>query len=152
MRRAVIVITATVAGTTGVLTYHPGLGGHPGTKSSASAGGTTAGSGQGRSGTTTVTSGSGGSSDGWVTGSAVDMPYGTVQVKVLYTGGKISDVQTVQLPTDGHSQFLSQQAAAVLHDEVVQAQSANVDMVSGATFTSTAYLQSLQSALDAHHG
>ena len=49
------------------------------------------------------------------------------------------------------SQYISEQAAPYLHDEVLQAQSAHIDVVSGATYTSESYMQSLQSALDKAH-
>jgi uncharacterized protein with FMN-binding domain len=61
-------------------------------------------------------------------------------------------VTAVQMPTHGRSGFISQAVAPILQGEAVSAQSANIDTVSGATYTSEAYAQSLQSALDQTHG
>jgi uncharacterized protein with FMN-binding domain len=96
-----------------------------------------------------ATPGTKGSYTGQITGSAVQMPFGVVQVQVTFQNGKITDVQALQLPNDrGHSAQVSQYAAPQLRSEVLAAQSANVDTISGATYTSQAYLQSVQSALD----
>ena len=90
--------------------------------------------------------------DGQFTGSNISMRFGDVQVKVIVKGGHIVDVQTPQMPFDRpRSAEISQQAAPLLHDEVLQAQSAQIDSLSGATYTSDAYAQSLQSALDQAH-
>ena len=81
------------------------------------------------------------------------MRFGDVQVKVVVKSGRIVDIQTPVMPFDrARSQEISQEAAPLLHDEVVQAQSAQIDSLSGATYTSDAYAQSLQSALDQAHG
>jgi uncharacterized protein with FMN-binding domain len=62
-------------------------------------------------------------------------------------------VQAVQLPFDRpRSAEISQYASPRLHDEVLQAQSAQIDSLSGATYTSDSYAQSVQSALDLAHG
>ena len=101
-------------------------------------------------GTSTTTGGSAakGSYTGQLTGSSVQTPFGNVQVQVSLQSGRITDVQTLQLPSGGHSSQVSRYAAPQLRSEVLQAQSAQVDSVSGATYTSQAYQQSLQSALD----
>ena len=85
---------------------------------------------------------------GTLTGSAIQMPYGIIQVQVKLQDGRITDVQTLQAPSRGHSGQVAQFAAPVLRSEVLSAQSSQVNTVSGATYTSQAYLQSLQSALD----
>jgi uncharacterized protein with FMN-binding domain len=85
---------------------------------------------------------------GQLTGSTIQTPFGYVQVQVTLQGGMITDVQTLQLPSGGRSSEISQYAAPQLRSEVLQAQSAQVDSVSGATYTSQAYRQSLQAALD----
>jgi uncharacterized protein with FMN-binding domain len=83
-----------------------------------------------------------------VVGTPVQDPYGTVQVEVMLAGHRIVDVRPVQLPlSDGHSQAVNSQAAPLLRAEVLRAQSARIDVVSGATYTSEAYAQSLQAAL-----
>ena len=84
------------------------------------------------------------------TGSAITTRYGVVQVKVTVSGSKITNVAFVQLTAfDQHSQEINNSAAPYLLQETLTAQSANVDTVSGATYTSDGYKQSLQSALDA---
>ncbi len=95
------------------------------------------------------TAGTKGTSSGQYTGSAVQTPFGTVQVQVTMQSGTITDVQALQLPTGrGHTQQVSAYAGPQLRSEVLQAQSAQVDTISGATYTSQGYIQSLQSALD----
>ena len=80
----------------------------------------------------------------------VSTRFGTVQVQITVQNGKITDVAALKL-TDAErkSQMISAQAAPILRSEVLQAQSADVQTVSGATVTSDAYLTSLQAALDA---
>jgi uncharacterized protein with FMN-binding domain len=90
--------------------------------------------------------------DGQYTGQDFQNQFGDTQVKVTISGGRITDVQAVQLPYDRQrSAEISQYAAPQLHDEVLQAQSAQIDSLSGATYTSDAYAQSVQSALDQAH-
>jgi uncharacterized protein with FMN-binding domain len=100
--------------------------------------------------------GSGGTAlaNGTVTGSVVQTQFGTVQVQVTIAGGKISDVTALQLPSDRQrSAQISQIVEPMLRSEALTAQSAQIDLISGATYTSDAYAQSLQSALDqAAHG
>jgi uncharacterized protein with FMN-binding domain len=84
-------------------------------------------------------------------GAVVPEPYGQVQVQITLAAGKITDVTAVQLPRQGRSGVISQSAAPILMGEAIAAQSAKIDTVSGATYTSQAYAQSLQSALDAAH-
>jgi uncharacterized protein with FMN-binding domain len=91
--------------------------------------------------------------DGQYTGQDFPNQFGDTQVKVTISGGRITDVQAVQLPFDRpRSAEISQYASPRLHDEVLQAQSAQIDSLSGATYTSDAYAQSVQSALDQAHG
>lgn len=88
-----------------------------------------------------------------VTGPVVDQPYGPVQVQVRVASGRIVDVATVQLPSGStRSDEINQRAAPQLRQEVLAAQSARIDTVSGATYTSGAYRRSLQAALDAARG
>jgi uncharacterized protein with FMN-binding domain len=82
-------------------------------------------------------------------GSAVQTRYGTVQVAVTVSGGKITNVSFLQLTSyDGRSADINSQAGPLLLQETLSAQSSNIDTISGATYTSEGYLQSLQSALD----
>jgi uncharacterized protein with FMN-binding domain len=84
-----------------------------------------------------------------VLGRPQDNPYGTVQVKVTLVGGRITDVRAVQLPTGGRSGEIAAYAIPQLRSEVLAAQSANIDTVSGASYDSEGYARSVQSALDA---
>ena len=88
-----------------------------------------------------------------VDGDVVGTRFGDVQVRLVEAGGKITDVQALQMPFDRRrSNEISQYAEPILHSEALQAQSAQIDTVSGATYTSDAYRTSLQSALDHVHG
>jgi len=72
-----------------------------------------------------------------------------VQVQITVSGKKVSDVSLLQLTAfDGRSQEINSQAAPILVQETLTAQSANIDTVSGASYTTAGYIQSLQSALD----
>ncbi len=76
--------------------------------------------------------------------------YGAVQVQVVITGGAITDVVALQYPQqDRTDQQINSQAIPLLRNQVLSAQSAQIDGVSGATFTSEGYVASVQSALDA---
>lgn len=84
------------------------------------------------------------------TGPKIVLTHGIVQVRVTITDGKITDVAALSLPHDNpHSWDDSSAAAVKLRSEVLAKQSANIDVVSGATFTSRGYAHSLQAALDA---
>jgi uncharacterized protein with FMN-binding domain len=75
--------------------------------------------------------------------------YGNVQVQITVKDGKITAAEVLQVPWNDHrDQEINSYAVPILNQEVVSAQSANIDMVSGATVTSDGYLQSLQSAFD----
>lgn len=87
--------------------------------------------------------------DGTYNGSVADAFYGNIQVQVTVAGGRITNIQFLQYPNDrGESIAINQQADPMLAQEATQAQSANVDVVSGATQSSQAFVQSMQSALD----
>lgn len=87
-----------------------------------------------------------------VDGDPVDNQYGTVQVRVTLRGNTITSVTAIQMPFDRErSASISRQAEPYLRQETLQAQSAQIDIVSGATYTSDSYAQSLQSALDKAH-
>jgi uncharacterized protein with FMN-binding domain len=83
-----------------------------------------------------------------LTGSLIQTRYGPVQVQITVSNGKITTIATPQLPSGGRSGRISQYAAPILTSETMAAQSAHIDLVSGATYTSDAYDQSLQAALD----
>jgi uncharacterized protein with FMN-binding domain len=83
-----------------------------------------------------------------VTGSVAQTQYGPVQVRITVSGGKISKSEAVQAPKGGLSDQKTAMAVPKLNQEAVAAGNATIDAVSGATYTSTGYKQSLQSALD----
>ncbi|MFD1309587.1 FMN-binding protein, partial [Streptomyces kaempferi] len=82
------------------------------------------------------------------TGSVAQTQYGAVQVRVTVSGGKITKAEAVQIPTGGRSTEVSNSSVPRLNQEAVAAGSADIDAVSGATYTSAGYKKSLQSALD----
>jgi uncharacterized protein with FMN-binding domain len=84
-----------------------------------------------------------------VDGPVVSTDYGDVQVRVTMRGGQLVDVQAVKLPFDrSRSQSISAQAGPLLRSEALRAQSARIDSLSGASYTSAGYIQSLQGAID----
>ncbi len=86
--------------------------------------------------------------DGSYTGNAANAYYGTVQIQAVIQGGKLTAVNFLSYPNDRNtSRSINAQAMPQLKSEAIQAQSANVDSVSGATDTSQAFIQSLGSAL-----
>ncbi len=86
---------------------------------------------------------------GTFTGSAVQTPYGPVQVQVTVSNGKVTAAKAVAYPSGGgRDQQINGYAIPILNSEAVSASSASIQMVSGATFTSNGYINSLQSALD----
>jgi uncharacterized protein with FMN-binding domain len=86
--------------------------------------------------------------DGTYTGPVVDAYYGLVQIQAIVQRGQIADIAVLQYPSDRRlSVRINRYALPLLRDEVVSAQSANVDIVSGATLTSEAFIRSLGSAL-----
>jgi len=87
--------------------------------------------------------------DGTFAGDIVDAFYGNIQVEVAMQNGRIVDVRFLQYPNDRpHSVMLNQYALPILKSEAIQVQSASVDIVSGATDSSKAFIQSLESALN----
>jgi uncharacterized protein with FMN-binding domain len=86
---------------------------------------------------------------GTFTGASASTRYGQVQVRITVADGRITDVTALRLTDhDGRSVAISNRAAPILRQEVLAAQSADVQSVSGATYTSEGYLTSLQSAVD----
>jgi uncharacterized protein with FMN-binding domain len=86
--------------------------------------------------------------DGTYLGAAVDEPWGSFQVQATVSGGQLVDVTVVAAPTDGHSSRINSASIPALTSEALAAQSADVDVISGATWTSESYATSLQAALD----
>ncbi|MFF0036853.1 FMN-binding protein [Streptomyces mirabilis] len=83
-----------------------------------------------------------------VTGDVTQTQYGPVQVRITVSGGKITKSEVVQIPSGGRSTEVSNASVPKLNQEAVAAGSANIDAVSGASYTSAGYKKSLQSALD----
>lgn len=83
-----------------------------------------------------------------VNGATEQTPYGPIQVAVTFSGTRIVKVTELQAPSGGRSDEINSQAAPLLAQEVLSSQSARIDTVSGATYTSEGYMQSVQSAID----
>ncbi len=135
-------VAATGAGTgAGIVSSPP---------AASSSGGDTTGSGStGSSGSSGSTGGSGALV---VNGSVAQTRWGPVQVQVTITDNKITDITVLQQPSGNREdRQINSYALPELHDQVIAAQSANIDGVSGATVTSDGYRESLQAALDAAH-
>lgn len=91
--------------------------------------------------------------DGQYTGQTADAFYGAVQVQVTIQEGKLTRVDFLQFPNDRRTSVrINNQAVPMLQSEAIQAQTAQVDIISGATLTSQAFIESLQSALDNARG
>jgi uncharacterized protein with FMN-binding domain len=160
-RRIVLAMASTASVVALLLGYHTSTAGTlaaAGTTQPVISGSTsgTAPSGSTGSRTTSTTAGTTGTastagsstSTTSVEGDTVQTRYGPVQVRLAVSGSGITGVDVLQYPSGGHNQELSSYALPILVQETLDAQSAQVDMVSGATYTSAGYQQSLQSALD----
>ncbi|WP_370415893.1 FMN-binding protein [Streptomyces fradiae] len=140
MRRLLLSTAVTVAGVCSLLALKP----HQPAGASAVAVPTQPGS----VGTTPGTPAS-----GTYTGDVVDTRYGPVQVRVTIADGRLTDVTAVRTPSENErDREIAGYAVPTLTGEALTAQSAHIDTVSGATYTSEGYIQSLQSALDRAHG
>jgi uncharacterized protein with FMN-binding domain len=161
MRRVVLALGGTIAGLVMLLSFRSHMGSSAAAVVSGSGG--TSGSG---GNTSSGTSGSAGSSAGAaaaaqapvsagsgtgtaVTGNVINTPYGPTQVQVTLSAAKIVKVTVLQHTDDGiNSQMIDGHALPLLNSETLTAQSAKIDAVSGASYTSAGYIKSLQSALD----
>ena len=145
-----LVLTGTVAGLVGVLTFH--------TRPAVSSGPASPGTGPGGTPTATAPTrrAAAGPASGTIrsaVGTSVQFGYGVLDVDVTVRGTHITDVSVPSLQVaEPTSQQISEQAIPLLRSEVLAAQSANINAISGATYTSEAYAQSLQAALDKLHG
>lgn len=84
-----------------------------------------------------------------IDGDSVNTSYGPVQVEITVTGGVITAAQAINYPNnDREDRQINSRAIPLLNSQVLSAQSAKIDGVSGATYTSDGYLRSLQSAID----
>ncbi len=152
--------TNSVAAGAGVVATGPVDGGRNGTGSTGGTGDT--GSSGGGSGSSGGSTGGGGGSTGGraarpatparVTGPVVGTQWGPVQVQLRVSNGRVTAADAIQYPSGNDTDAqINSYAIPVLNQEVVAAQSAQIDAVSGATVTSEGYLQSLQAAIDAAH-
>ncbi len=180
MRRAIVAIIGTAVGTAALVGLKAGLPNaqadntaagpldSSGAPAAGGAGGGTAGSngqpnGQptakptapgtaSRSGRSAPPAPAGGTGlhQGTFTGTVAQTPYGSVQVRITVTGGRMTDVTAVQLPkVEARSLDIDRTAVPAMRQEALKVQSANIHAVSGATYTSQGYRTSLQAALDA---
>lgn len=169
MKRAALVGAGTLAGVAAILTLNPegttttSAAATPATSSStgtsdSSSSSTSSGSSSGStSGSTSSGSTSSGSSsstgsgtDGTYTGDAVDIGhnYGTIQLQVTVSGGQVTDITALAVPqNDPRSSQISSYAVPQLVSQAIEAQSSSISGISGATFTSDGFAQSLASAL-----
>jgi len=86
--------------------------------------------------------------DGVYTGPAADAYYGIIQIQALVQGGRLTALKVLKYPNDRRTSIsINRQALPMLRDEAISAQSADVDIISGATLTSKAFIQSLGGAL-----
>ena len=146
LRRNVIVAASTTAAVALLLSYHTSLNAAGATASAApsAALGSSAAAAAAATGTASPAAGS-----TTVTGDSVDTRFGPVQVQITVQDGKITASEAIVYPNGNHEDVeINSAALPVLSQEAVQAQSADIDMVSGATVTSEGYLSSLQSAID----
>lgn len=173
MKRSVLVAAGTAVGVTAVVSYHatspstgaglvpssaasktrsaPTASGSSGTSHSPAGATATTSSTTSSSATTTSSSSTASSSSGTrsAVGEAVSFQYGELQVKVTEHAGRITNVSIARFDiSDPHSQSIDEYAVPRLRQEVISAQSAHIDGISGASYTSQAYGQSVQSALD----
>ena len=84
-----------------------------------------------------------------VTGDSADTRWGPVQVAIVISGGKMAGVKVLDAPASNHRDIrINNEALPILNEQALSARSAQIDTVSGATYTSDGYIRSLQSALD----
>jgi uncharacterized protein with FMN-binding domain len=168
LRRIVLASAATVTGMVLLLSLKPHTPPAPAVAAPAPTSTASASAGSGGSGGSGDAGGSGGSggSSGssapatagkagtrTVTGDSVETRYGPVQVRITVKNGELTDVTAVTYPQENpRDQEINSYAVPQLNREALAARSANIDVVSGATYTSQGYQQSLQSALDSAKG
>jgi uncharacterized protein with FMN-binding domain len=153
MQRAPYILTGTALGLVGVLSIHAASPGTSHALTSSHASSTTTATTTTTSAATTSASRTAAKTSASTvrsaTGEDVQFQYGDLEVKVTMSGSKITDISIAQLNYDDpRSQQIDEQAIPMLRAEALSAQSANIDTVSGASYTSAAYTQSLQAALD----
>jgi uncharacterized protein with FMN-binding domain len=161
MRRIVTWLMSTISALVLLFSYHtstsssmPAITSTAPQRTDSGSSGTDSGSSGGDSGSSGADSGSsdgaaGAGADGTYLGDAIDTRFGPVQVQITVSGGVIDTSIVTQVPWSDHrDQEINSYAVPILNSEAVEAQSSDIDMVSGATITSRAYIASLQSAID----
>ena len=144
MKRIASWLLGTVTAVTLLFGYHTSTSG-PTTAGDTVVAAPAAPQGTGSSGSDSTSSGTAST----ITGSVASTRWGPVQVSITVTDGRITAVDVPQYPTgNGKDRQINASAVPILTKETISAQSAVIDMVSGATVTSEGYVQSLQSALD----
>lgn len=160
MRRVILAAVSTISGLIMLLSFKShdvtALAPPPAGISSASPTTTTSGaaspsssatSGSSSSSTSSTATPTGGTTT--VTGSAAQTRYGPVEVQITVTDGHVTAAEAIEYPTQsGRDRSINARAIPQLNQEALAAQSAKIDTVSGATYTSSGYITSLQSALD----
>jgi uncharacterized protein with FMN-binding domain len=160
MRRAVLAVVVTAIGLVLLMSFKPhditaatqppaavsGSGSDSGSSGSGSSGSGNSGSGNSGSGSSRKGATSSATT---ATGDTVDTRWGPVQVKITVAAGKIKKVEVLQSPNGNQRDIeINNTALPILTEEALSAQSAAIDVVSGATYTSDGYTRSLQSAID----
>lgn len=169
MKRAALVGVGTLAGIAAIVTLNPEAATTTAAAAGATNGTATGGTASGSAGSSTGTgstpvgsssngsssgssssSGTGSAKDGSYTGTAVDVGrgYGTIQVQATVSGGRIVDITALTVPqNDPRSAQISSYAVPNLVQQAISAQSASIAGISGATYTSTGFAESLRAAL-----
>jgi len=151
MRRITTWLLSTISALVLLFSYHTSTSSGAATSIVAQSGADTSGTSAGSTGSGSGSSSGSGTAPGTktYTGDSVSTRYGDVQVQITVTNGKITDSTVTQVPwSNGRDQEINSYAVPILNQEAVARQNANIDMVSGATYTSQGYLGSLQSAID----
>jgi len=160
VRRIIVSCAATISGVVLLLSLKPhstattssaSISTGSSQSSSSTTGGTSASPSPSASSSSSSTSSGSGSSTSTrtFTGTAAQTRFGPVQVKITVKNKKITNIEVVEYPSDNpKDQQINSYALPVLNQEAISAQSAQIDSVSGATYTSDGYVSSLQSAID----
>ncbi|GAA3835036.1 FMN-binding protein [Streptomyces chiangmaiensis] len=149
LRRIVLASAATVSGMVLLLSMKPHTTPRMAAAGPAPSSSASVPAGSGGSGDSSRSGGAATAGTKTATGDSVQTRYGPVQVRIKVKNGKLTDATAVTYPQESpRDQEINSYAVPQLRREALAAQSANIDMVSGATYTSQGYQQSLQSALD----
>ena len=149
MRRVAFAIVGTIAGLVGLLSFKTHSASVANPPSAVSTTGPNTSGATPKTGSAPSAPSVPGSSTNSLTGDVADTRWGPVQVRITVTNGKLTDVTAVEYPSENpRDQEINSYAIPALNHEALAAGSAKIDMISGATYTSQGYLESLQSALD----